>query len=151
MYFDGENKKRPPAERPPPPLMQKAPFAFAPFCFSTIFLRFDYINISIIANRPFNCPLFALQSHKLSLGWEMKSAHTRFQSLPGFEGFLLICMVRLQIYCALFNHYCLCRSCSLIAKHTQLFPLSSDADNPVFFSHSLNSARAFSLSLFLRS
>jgi len=36
MYFDGENKKRPPAERPPPPKMQNAPFAFARFCFSTI-------------------------------------------------------------------------------------------------------------------
>lgn len=98
------------------------------------FLRFDYITISIIANRPFYCPLFALQSHAqlhktLGVGRdrEMKSAHTRCHR---------VCLLRVFAdlhgafkYTLLFNHYCLCRRCSLIAKHTQLFPLSSDADN----------------------
>jgi len=73
----------------------------------------------------------------------MKSAHT-----PSWR-VLLICMVRFQIYTGLFNHYCLCRSCSLIAKHTT-FSFVVRCRQPIFFAFlSLTqlSSRFFSLRL----
>lgn len=92
------------------------------------FLRFDYITICIIANRPFYCPLFALQLHAQShktLGRgtlipEMKSVHTPVTKVCLYTKVFADLHGAFK-YTLLFNHYCLCRHCAASLRNTHNF------------------------------
>jgi hypothetical protein len=147
MYFDVENKT--PAERPPPSNQTHHLPPVPSFVSRQSFLRFDYITNCIIANRPFYCFAIARTIAHLGCGTlkpiDEVGAHP---SLPA-PRFLLICMAHSNILC-----YSIIIAFAGTAKQTQLFPLSSDADNErvaLFFAFLSLTRFAFSFSLFLRS